>query len=795
MLAADRSSPLPESITQLAPVLIEQAMAADPPDAMIGQRLGAWRIVDVIGSSGMGHVYRVHRDDGRYDSVAALKIVASRLDAARFLHERAVLARLQHPHIAGLLDGGEDEDGRPYLVMEYVAGRRIDLWCSYRASPATEVLAQGISAARAVAYAHARAVLHRDLKPANILIDDHGQLKLLDFGVAKLLDTTDSDPALTSARFFTPRYAAPEQFAGEVATTATDIYALAVVIYELLSGRHPHDPDGEGARGTLQQRIMRCEALPLHRAIAISGRQVLLAAHRLRDLEAVLARALQTDPQARYPGMEAFADELQRVLDDRPVHTRVPGAFERPWRWARRHRLAASMALLALASLLTGSSVALWQAMEARQQRDAALLEAARAERLGTFLADIFRAPNPARSRGVEVSARELLDRGRERIASELGDDPVLRARLQSVMADTYRSLGLYDEAEDMLLEALSSKDERMHRATLLSDLGWVHAFQGRHEDSAARLRESIELLRQERGSDALDALVIALQRLATPLINLGQIEAAEAAASEALALDATLPSPDLSRQASLQGLLGSVAYNRGDLAGARARYEMALDTQKRLHGEGHTAVAVGLGNLATIAFRQGDLTGAISLYREAIALQRAFFGVDNVQVAAPMANMGLALRRLGRGAEALAALREAAAIHAAWSGENHPMTLQVRLDTLELALLLGVDAETELAALASAGANKSSSELLNCRRELLLAQAAEENDPGTLRVGQSCLERLEAPAAVRAHAALGLARAAPTPDRLEAARVQVQALQPRDALLDAALDALESLP
>jgi serine/threonine-protein kinase len=788
MLDADAAERLSGNVTQLAPELVRRA--ADPgqdPAGMLGQRLGPWRIVAFAGAGGMGHVYRACRDDGRFETDAAIKIVASRLDAARFLHERAVLARLQHPGIARLLDGGETDDGRPYLVMEFVDGEQIDQWCARQQPTLAERVQRIVDAARAVAYAHARAVLHRDLKPANILIDGNAQVKLLDFGVAKLLDVEHSDPALTSARYFTPRYAAPEQLAGDSSTTATDVHALALVLYELLSGRHPFaDESGRNDKGGLPGRVLSAEPLPLRRALpadaAIAG-----APHRLRDLEAVLSRALQREPQQRYASMEAFADELQCVLEDRPVSTRAAGPLERSWRWARRHRLSASMAMIALLSLLLGASVALWQGIEARRQRDAALLEAARAERVGSFLADIFRAPNPARSRGAEVSAKELLDRGRERIADELGDDPILRERLQRVMADTYRSLGLYEASEALLVEALAAVEDAARRAELLSDLGWLHAFQGRYEESAMRLQESIALLRP---GGASEALLTALQRLATPLINLNRIDEAETAAHEALSLDRSLDAPDLARQAGLQSLLGSVAYNRGDFAAAQARYEEALLTQRKLYGEGHTAIGVGLGNLATVAFRQGRLEQAVERYRETIALQRAYFGVDNAQVAAPMASLGLALRRLGRGAESLAALREAAAIHAAWSGAGHREALQVRLDALELALLLGADATIELAALSQAAATLEADSLNRCRWDFLRQQAASA-DLQTMQAALGCLEAIPAAAAVRAHAWLALATIDPSPTRIAAATAHIEALQPADALLAAALQAL----
>jgi serine/threonine protein kinase len=789
MLEAEDAADLDRAVADHLPALVRaaaDAYADTAAEALLGQRLGAWRIEAIAGSGGMGHVYRARRDDGRFEALAAIKIVASGLDSQRFLHERALLARLDHPGIARLLDGGECEDGRPYLVMEYIDGVPIDQWCDMQGASLRERVRCVLDAARAAAYAQARAVLHRDLKPSNVLVDRSGQVKLLDFGVAKLLETSGQPDTQTSARYFTPAYAAPEQLLGEPCTTATDVFALAVMLYELLSGRHPFA--GAHGPGGLAQRVLSEEATPL-RGVLARGALPGLDHARLRDLEAVLQHALQRDSQLRYAGAGAFADELQRILADQPVLARTPGLRERWLRNARRHRLATAMGAVAVTSLLLGSGLALWQSVEARQQRDLALQEAARAERVGTFLADIFRASNPAESRGAELSARELLDRGRQRIAEQLGDDPALRHRLQRLIADTYRSLGLYDDAESLLQEALAqdpASSEPTLRAQLLSDLGWLHAFQGRHEDSAARLRHSIELVRSATAHEAQETLINALQRLATPLINLAEFDAAENAAREALALNAEQSPVNLERQAGLQSLLASVAFGRGRYDEAQALYRATLETQRALYGPEHTAVGVGLSNLATVAFRKGDLTEAERLYRQAIDLQRAYFGVDNAQVAAPLASLGLALRRLGRGAEALATLREAAAIQVGWHSPGHPLAVQAALDAVEVALLIQADASDELRSLTPALAALAPDSVAHCRGLAAQAQARLPPSDVELRSAVDCLEAARAPAAVRAQAWLALARQ--QPEHLPTAELQINALQPRDGLLDAAL-------
>jgi serine/threonine-protein kinase len=779
MLDADSADRLGESAVQQAPNLAQRAeedLARRSEPDRIGQRLGAWRIDAVLGSGGMGHVYRARRDDGRFETEAAIKIVATGVDARRFLQERDVLARLVHPGIARLLDGGECEDGRPFLVMEYIDGEPIDRWCETHSVAPLQRIALVLEASRAAAYAHARAVLHRDLKPDNILVDSQGRVKLLDFGVAKLLDVDSSSPLLTSDRYFTPRYAAPEQIAAEPATTATDVFALSVILYELLAGRHPFASNEQQA--SLTGRVLTGEAVPLRRAL--KARPLELGS-RLRDLEAILGKALQRDPMQRFASVDAFADELERVLEDRPVRTRAPSASERALRWMRRNRLASSALILGLLGVSLGTALAFWQAHEAGKQRDAALLEARRATRVADFLADVFRAPNPERSRGSEVTARELLERGAERISAELGDDPALRLRLQRVIADTYRSLGLFKQAEALLSEALQAADDSA-RGALLSDLGWVHAFQGRFEDSAARLRQAVEL---ERAVGNESALIDALQRLATPLINLAELDAAEAAAREALAINNRQPGPDLSKRLTLQGLIASVAYNRGDLEAAEVLYSEALLTQRSLPDSSGTAIAVAVSNLATVAFRRVALDEAERRYREAIALQRAHFGIDNAQVAAPMSSLSLTLRRLDRGAEALGVAREAAAIFTQWNGASHRYAIGAQLDSAELALLLGQDAEAELIAVAAALEEAEGLAAARCRYQLLRSLADTPQQPEAVGAAAVCLDQHSAPAAHRALAHLHWARLAPDSVRLAAARQQTEDLLPRDPFLD----------
>ncbi|MBK8287114.1 MAG: serine/threonine protein kinase [Ahniella sp.] len=396
MLDADARSDIGENVHAHAPQVVE-AMAQD---SRIGSLVGAWRIEALIGVGGMGRVYRAHREDGCYEGLAAIKFVAEAANPGFFAHERHVLARLTHPGIARLLDAGEDAQASPYLVMEYIAGSSIRDHCR-AIGDARARIAVVRAAAQAIAHAHAQLVLHRDLKPANLMVDTQGQVKVLDFGVAKLLDRTSADPQQTAARYFTLRYAAPEQIAGEPTGTGVDIYALALILYELLADEHPFAAQPQTGR-SLAERVLAGDATPLRRCLASRNDPMLagFAPDRARDLEAVLARALSRDPSARYASVMEFADELGRVLDDLPVLARAGTAAATLARLARRHRVAMALGTFALLSLAVLSLVAVWQAERAARERDLSQHEAVRAERIADFLTGLFEASQPLRNQG-----------------------------------------------------------------------------------------------------------------------------------------------------------------------------------------------------------------------------------------------------------------------------------------------------------------------------------------------------------------------------------------------------------
>ena len=438
------------------------------------ERIGPWRIGGLLGEGGMGVVYRAHRDDGAFRREVAIKRLRPGLGprlAERLRAESRILARLDHPGIARLHDSGVDEHGAPYLVMECVAGETVTAYADREALGVRARVRLGLAVAEAVAYAHRHLVVHRDVKPSNVLVegarpdagDDAGpRVKLLDFGLAKLL-APDADPLLSVPGVMTPAYAAPEQIRGGAVTSATDVYALGMLLFELLAGRRPYEL--AGASPAEAERIV-CEAAPPPpSAVAPTER-----AREIRgDLDGVVLRALLKDPARRYASAEGLADDLRRVLDGRPVEARPATLGYLASRFVRRHRLAVAAAagvVLAAAALVAAHTVSL------QRERDRALAaearaadQAERAEAVAGFLEGILRAPNPAwyvdaETKGPDTPIRAVLDEAAARVERDFADRPDLRADLRHVLGDTYLGLGMDEEARAHHLAVLSIREQ-----------------------------------------------------------------------------------------------------------------------------------------------------------------------------------------------------------------------------------------------------------------------------------------------------------------------------------------------
>jgi len=657
---------------------VEQVSRKLDNESIIGQQVGAYRLIRPLGEGGMGEVYLAERSDGRYESQVAVKFLA--VGGARgrrlFDRERRILARLNHPSIARLIDAGEQPGLGAYLVMEFVAGQPIHRVVQRPDVDAMQVCRWLATAADAVAFAHQNLVLHRDLKPDHLIVADDNQLKVLDFGVATLMGRGSGQAELTEHGSFTPRYAAPEQILNQPTTTRTDVYALGLVLFELLGDGS--SPFGENAAELAESKLAdRMSRLPRRRDL--SDRQ-------MKDLHAILGRCLARQPEQRYPGAGELVADLRALVADEPTSARAPGWTESCQRWFNRHRLAGAAILIALAAVIGGSGFSAWFAYRAQLERNAAVQEAAKAREITAFLESIFSTATPGVEQGPDMPVRELLDRGHQRIDSELGDQPEIAAYLELAIARSYMFLGMNEQAlslADSLREG-ESGSTRVERALLAARIDNLNA---QFTEAAGRI-EAMDLPAMLPNQQAF-----ALIQLSTAQINLGNPERAEAAARQAA--DAADDSPEgLDLKASAQNMIGVVAFNRGDYDSARLAIARYYDIQVQRHGEGHGSVGMALHNLAGVALMQGDLETALTNYERALAIFEAYFGVENRTVGMTLRSMGLTYRRMGDAENAEQTLERALEVYEAWIGRDHPSWREALSQLVELLVILDRDDE-----------------------------------------------------------------------------------------------------
>ncbi len=650
-----------------AQVYAASLIDADAPIVAALDQIGPYRLVRLLGEGGSGSVYLAERDADGYVQRVALKLLRVGLrDASeqeRFRRERRILARLEHPHIARLLDGGFTAEGVPWFALEFVEGEPVTRWCDARALDVDSRLRLFLAVCAAVAAAHRALIVHRDLKPANILVGTDGAPKLLDFGIARLLDDTErDDDTRTGQRRLTPAYAAPEQFDGGAITTATDVYALGVLLQELLCGVRPRR-DG-AARPMSVQFSAAADADAL--ATARSTRARALRARLDGDLDTIVACALAPDPQRRYAGVTALAADIERTLAQRPIHARAPSAVYRAGKFLRRHRLGAVAAVLLAASIVAGIAATLHETRRAQAAALQASVAATRAAAVKDFVLALFAGVTPDESRGRAISARELVERGEARLGETLASHPELDAELSTALAAAYRQLGDYERAANLLARARGVAADADLQANVLTELGRVNAAQAKFDAAEEVLRAALAL---PAGAEALGEARV---RLAELLAETGKPDAARALLDAALAA----PRPPGANDAALRrdlAALGGVRFAAGDVAGAEAdlrrAYALALDA----HGATHTESARLAHDLAIVLLQRGGTAEAAELLRGARATRRALLGARHPDLAQTTFNLAVATQRLGDAAQAESLYTEALEQQRAVLGERHP--------------------------------------------------------------------------------------------------------------------------
>ncbi len=639
--------------------------------ALEGTQLGSYTLEKLIGQGGMGAVWLASRSDGRFEGKAAVKLLdlglLARGGAERFRREGTILARLAHPNIARLLDAGIS-GSRPFLVLEYVEGEPIDAWCETRALDVPARLRLFLGVLDAVVHAHDRLVLHRDLKPSNILVTAQGQPKLLDFGIAKLLEEeAPAAPAteLTrqAGRAFTPASAAPEQVEGGDATTATDVYALGVVLFGLLSGTHPTAPPGASPVAELRSVVER-EPLRLGEAALRAGPEAALRrgatpaqlARALRgDLDNILARALRKAPSERYPTVHALAEDLRRHLAHEPVSAR-PDAFSyRLGKAMRRHRLAFAAAGAVLLALVAGVVATTWQVIEARRQRAEAILQRDRAQRLfarneavADFVETMFADAVPA---GKAAALQEMLDAGASLVEGSL-EEPEFRAEVLNVLGGYYLALENPKKAAPLLERAAALAGENgdpslraqiaCSRAQALLTLG--------DKEAARRLLAPWLEAREVNGNVAAYCLAAGATLAESSLDPPSILEYAD----RGLARVRTSPFPSRRIEASLLGDQGNALHYLGREQEADAAYRNALIAFRSLGRQESADALRVMGDWANVLGDAGDARGAFQLREQALRSEERRRGAEVPPLV--LGSHAFSLEDLGRFPEALAA-------------------------------------------------------------------------------------------------------------------------------------------
>ncbi len=650
----------------------------------------------------MGVVYLAARADGVFEQKVAVKILKRGVDTdeilARFRLERQILARLQHPNIARIFDGGAVADGRPFFAMEYVEGESITSWCDAKRAGLPERLRLFFDVCAAVRHAHRNLVVHRDLKPSNILVTSSGEVKLLDFGIAKLLDeggaASGQSVTRVGARALTPRYAAPEQIRGEPATTTTDVYALGGILFELLTGRDPYGlaeserPSPDELEGAVLERpaeppsraVTRGPAEECSRVAACRGTTPARLHRLLRgDLDAILSVALRKEPDDRYASVDELQRDLENHLVSLPVRARAPSAVYRTRRFVTRHRAGVAAAALVVTALTLGLVGVFWQ-WRARAA------EARKLTAVKEFLVNIFETSDPSVSRGRSVTARELLDRGAGRVQRELASEPDLQAEMSGVIGNLYRRIALLDEAEPLLRSSLAAQkslhgESSLPYADALYRWGVYLWDRGRYQEARGVLENAMSLMRGLLRKD--DARIAECAgSLAEVLSDLAAFGEAETLFREALAIDERRFGPEDARVGRDQVSVGTVVWKQGRNEEAAALLRGALAIQEKTLGNEHPDTITTKKMLASALSDLGEYGEAEELFSTAIARARAIWPDGSAELADCLGGLALLLERKGDFKGELPILVEAVEMRRRLEGAAHP-DLAVSLNNL----------------------------------------------------------------------------------------------------------------
>lgn len=692
LLAVDeRTGLLDAGVANAAATVMSHLAAAEsePPhtSSSTGRRVGHYRLAERLGAGGMGEVWRAERVDD-FEQAVAVKLIRPLLDSPalreRFARERRILARLDHPGIARLLDGGVADDGTPWYAMEFVPGMDIVRFANAQKLSTRERAELLLQVCDAVAHAQAQLIVHRDIKPSNLMVDAKGRARVLDFGIARLMDDSGAEALTgTGVRVFSPAYAAPEQIRGEPVGTAADVFALGAVLYELLVGAPPH-PERSAAPDRLIASLAN-ETAP-HPARALrekSGAHTTTSPKDIpADLDTLVATALHPEPARRYAGAAQLADDLRRWLDGRPIAAQPDTATYRMKKFVARHRFAVGSASAVLLALIGGLGAALWQAkvahdhalradaeaQRAEQQAEQARAQTERTRKVKEFMVSVFLPADPMR-RGPDApqTIDAAFDAALERARTELSSDPVLQADVLDDFGEIRFNQGRFDEAKPLFEQAFAVAEKEYgpdHPAVAESAQNLaVHAFRTGDMQTAVRhIQRVVAILERDDGGDPL-ALPSALANLAVTQATLNDSRAASDTIDRALRLFRER-APNDPRVQPLLSNAARIALNNSEHDRAEAMLHEAVALIEREHGPDSPALWSALSSLANLEYVRGNPREERAYTERALAVTQANFPGDHPWTASSLGDLGVQRTRMGETQEGEAQLRESIAMY-----------------------------------------------------------------------------------------------------------------------------------
>jgi len=681
----------PEDETHARPVTPGANAPAD--------RIGPYKILQILGSGGMGVVYMAEQTEPVSRRVA-LKVVKLGMDTkevvARFEAERQALALMDHPGIAKVYDAGAAASGRPYFAMELVKGVPFTEYCDTQKLRTRARVELFIEVCRAVQHAHQKGVMHRDLKPSNVLVtvlDDRPVPKIIDFGIAKAMDRRLTEGTFVTqlgAAIGTPAYMSPEQLSGSGldVDTRTDIYSLGVMLYEVLTGLLPREVPAD-ARAVQALRTTdddpmipsaRVSSLDAARQTTITSRHGTDTATLRRelkgDLDWITMKAMARDRTQRYEAASGLALDLQRFLRNEPIAARPPSARYRMGKFVRRHRVGVGLAAGA-AILVVGFAVAMaLQASRVARERDRAEREASRVTALNRLMTDMLGSANPWGEGGKrDVTVVEALKKSADKVDRSFEREPLLAATARQAIGATLAGLGRLDEAEPLLQKALEARKAALGAASpevaeSLQELASLDQSRGRYEEAVKRQREVLAIHEKASGPDS-EPVAKALTQLSGILFVKGEYDEAERVARRALETGRKASGPRSAAAAAALAAQGNALMGKGDYVAAEVAMRECLSMRREVLGPEHVEVGLALNDLAVIRLNQSDLKEAESLYREALALDRKVLGEEHPEVASALENLGGVLYQTGRPKETLEMLDEVLRIRKKGLGED----------------------------------------------------------------------------------------------------------------------------